>query len=140
MASCKLGESGGLPNSVISAPRHEGAPFAARTPTLISGSSASFATPSMIAARTPTLMALTGGVIDPDDATLPRFSNLALHGVTPNGMGKAYKATALRALLAAIGPTRRPPSTRMHLAVVFDATAPQVIDGLSDVFGLHQGT
>ena len=76
MASCKRGERGGLPNSVMSAPAMKVRPSHASTPALISLSASNCLTPSMSASRTPRLMALTGGLLIQMMPTSPRFSNL----------------------------------------------------------------
>src|SRR5579871_4980153 len=76
MASWRLGDFGGLPNSVMSAPAMKVRPSQASTPALISGAELSFSTPSMMALRTPTLMAFTGGLLTQMMPSSPRFSNL----------------------------------------------------------------
>src|SRR5580658_3323464 len=85
ITSCRLGDNGGLPNSVISAPAMKVRPSQARMPTLMSGSSARFWTPSMIALRTPMLMALTGGLLIQMMPISPRFSNRPCMGLSPKG-------------------------------------------------------
>src|SRR5580700_980011 len=137
MASCSPGDSGGLPNSVMSAPAMKVRPSQARTPTLISGSCASFATPSMRAARTPTLMALTGGLLIQMIPTLPRFSNLPFM-VYSNRKRKLIKpplcVTNSRFLAS------DPPAAvdQVNLSCGLRRHGAQIIDGFGHLFGEHE--
>src|ERR1700675_76089 len=132
IASCRPGDRGGLPNSVISAPAMKVRPSQARTPTLISGSCASFATPSMMAVRTPTLMALTGGLLIQTMPTAPRFSNLPCMGL--------LQRKELHFLLPLQPPESAAPVDHMHFARRPHCDGAQVINGLSHILGRHQCT
>src|ERR1700720_309538 len=146
MASCRLGDKGGLPNSVISAPAMKVRPSHARMPTLSSGSCASLVTPSMIASRTPTLMALTGGLLIQMMPTSPRFSNLPCMCYVSERRGEAYQSIRTpctsayqgrlcRASLSADSPAA---VDQMYLAGGLRGNGPQVVNGFGHVFGRHQ--
>src|SRR5580704_7717998 len=137
MASCSPGDSGGLPNSVMSAPAMKVRPSQARTPILSSGSRASFATPSIIAARTPTLMALTGGLLTQMIPRLPRFSNLPcmFYSNRNRKLIKPPRSVPNRSFLATDPPAA---IDQMNLAGGFRCHGAQVIHCLGHLFRQHQ--
>src|ERR1700689_340641 len=137
MASCRPGDSGGLPNSVMSAPAMKVRPSQASTPTLISGSCASFATPSMRAARTPTLMALTGGLLIQMIPTLPRFSNLPcmVYSNRKRKLSKPPLCVTNRRCLASDPPAA---IDQVNLAGGLRCHSSQIVDGFGHLFGEHQ--
>jgi hypothetical protein len=136
MASCSPGDRGGLPNSVMSAPAMKVRPSHARTPILISGSWASFATPSMRAARTPTLMALTGGLLIQMIPMLPRFSNL------PCMVFSSRKGKLIKAPQRVPNPRSDsdPPAAvdQVNLTARLGCHGAQVIHRFGHLFGKHQ--
>src|SRR5450432_1279552 len=141
MASCRPGDSGGLPNSVISAPAMKVRPSQARIPMLISASCASFATPSMIAARTPTLIALTGGLLIQMMPTLSRFSNLPCM-IYSDGSRKFTKACMTRAKHPDRFLAPDPPSAvdQVHFPRGLRCHRPQIINSFRHLLRPHQAT
>src|SRR5271168_1478287 len=132
IASSSPGDKGGLPNSVISAPAMKVRPSQARTPTLISGSCASLVAPSIMATRTPTLMALTGGLLIQMMPTSPRFSNLPCMSFSKG------KSLIISLLLQS---TEAPAAVDdMYLARGVQGDGTEVIDGLCHILGRHQSS
>jgi hypothetical protein len=71
---CRLGGTGGLPNSVMSAPAMNVRPAQVMTMALTAGSAMAFLRPSSSPWRTCWLRALTGGLFTVTTATRPRRS------------------------------------------------------------------